>query len=163
MVTIGERAPNFTAPLAGGNAYNDVEQFTLSEAIGDGPIILAFYPAAFTSGCTKEMCAFRDSIGEFNALDAQVYGVSVDLPFAQNIWIQEHTLTFPMISDWNHEIIRKYNVILNDMYGMIESAERSVFIIDTDGVVTYRWIREDGNPDFEELITELQTVISKMS
>jgi peroxiredoxin len=161
MVDIGDRAPDFTVPKAGGAAYNDLEPFTLSEALGSGPIVLAFYPAAFTGGCTEEMCAFRDSMTAFNELDASVYGVSVDLPFAQNIWIREEELNFPMLSDWDHEVIEKYDVILEDMYGMIEAAERSIFVIDADGVVTYKWVREGDNPDFEELVAETRDAVEE--
>ena len=160
MVDVGTSAPDFTVPRANGTAYNDIEQFTLSSTLGAGPIVLAFYPAAFTSGCTAEMCAFRDAMDAFEDLDAQVYGISVDLPFAQNVWIQEHGLAFPMLSDWNHEVIRAYDVVLDDMYGMIEVAERSVFVLDANGIVTYRWVREDGNPDFEPFVTEIREAVA---
>ena len=163
MVDEGETAPDFTAPLAGGEAYNDLESFTLSEAFGDGPIVLAFYPAAFTSGCTEEMCAFRDSLDAFDDLDARVYGISVDLPFAQNVWIEEHDLGFPMISDWDHEIIRQYDVVYEDMYGMVEVAQRSVFVLDAAGIVTYRWVRAGDNPDFESFVDELRAEVEKAS
>ena len=163
MVDEGETAPDFTAPLAGGEAYNDLESFTLSEAFGDGPIVLAFYPAAFTSGCTEEMCAFRDSMDAFDDLDARVYGISVDLPFAQNVWIEEHDLGFPMISDWDHEIIRQYDVVYEDMYGMVEVAQRSVFVLDAAGIVTYRWVRAGDNPDFESFVDELRAEVEKAS
>ncbi|WP_317987385.1 redoxin domain-containing protein [Haloprofundus halobius] len=93
-------------------------------------------------------------MGLFDDLDAQVYGVSVDLPFSQNIWIQQEELNFPMLSDWRHAVIRAYDVVLDDMYGMIEAAQRSVFVVDTDGVVTYRWVRDGENPDFDELVAE---------
>lgn len=152
MVEEGDKAPDFTVPKAGGSAYNDLEAFTLSEAMGDGPIVLAFYPAAFTSGCTEEMCEFRDAKDEFEALDAEIYGVSVDLPFAQNIWIQQEDLNFPMLADWDHEVIHKYDVVYEDMYDMIEAAQRSVFVIDSEGTITYKWVREDGNPDFGEFV-----------
>ena len=148
MVEEGDPAPTFTVPKAGGSAYNDVTEFSLADALGDGPILLAFYPAAFTRGCTDEMCAFRDAMLEFDELDAQVYGVSVDLPFAQNIWIREHDLGIPMLSDWNHEVIHAYDVVRDDMYDLIETARRSVFVLDSDGVVHYRWVREGDNPDF---------------
>ncbi len=161
MVDIGSQAPDFTVPKAGGDAYNDVESFTLSEAIGDGPIVLAFYPAAFTGGCTEEMCAFRDSMGAFNDLNATVYGVSVDLPFAQNIWIREQELNFPMLSDWDHEVIEKYDVVLEDMYGMVDVAERSVFVVDDDGTITYKWVREGDNPDFEDLVAEIRDAVAE--
>ncbi len=161
MVDVGNEAPDFTVPKAGGTAYNDVEKFTLSEALEEGPVVLAFYPAAFTSGCTDEMCAFRDSMSAFNELDASVYGVSVDLPFAQNIWIREENLNFSMLSDWDHEVTETYDVVLEDMYGMIDVAERSVFVIDTDGTIAYKWIREGENPDFDELVSEIQTAVEE--
>ncbi|THE65976.1 peroxiredoxin [Salinadaptatus halalkaliphilus] len=159
MVEEGEPAPDFTVPLAGGDAYNDLEQFTLSDALGDGPIVLAFFPAAFTGGCTEEMCTFRDSMADFEALDAQVYGISVDLPFAQNVWMQEHDLQFPMLSDWDHEVIHQYDVVLEEMYGSIEAAERSVFVLDAEGTVAYRWVRDDENPEFETFIDDVRDVV----
>ena len=156
MVSEGDRAPDFTIPLAGGNGYNDVSEFTLSEVIGDGPIVLAFVPGAFTSGCTEEMCTFGSELGSFEALDASVYGVSVDLPFAQNVWITQEGFGVPMLSDWDHEVIRLYDVVYEDMYGSIEFAQRSVFIIDSDGIVTYRWVREDGNPQFDPFVDDIR-------
>ena len=163
MVDVGDVAPDFTVPKAGGEAYNDVEAFTLSDAVGGGPIVLAFFPAAFTSGCTAEMCSFRDSMGEFDELDARVYGVSVDLPFAQNVWMREEGLNFPMLSDWNHDVIHAYDVVLEDMYGMIEAAQRSVLVLDADGVVTYRWVREGENPDFGELVSEIREAVAEVA
>ncbi|WP_331232752.1 redoxin domain-containing protein [Natronorarus salvus] len=161
MVEEGDRAPDFTAPRAGGRAYNDIEPFTLSEALGGGPVVLAFYPAAFTSGCTEEMCAFRDSMEAFEELDAEVYGISVDLPFAQNVWIQENDLDFPMLSDWNHEIIRLYDVVYEGMYDMIESAQRSVFVLDSEGTVTYKWVRDGENPNFGPFVDGVRDEVSK--
>lgn len=156
MVFEGDRAPDFTVPLAGGGSYDDVSQFTLSAAAGDGPIVLAFVPGAFTGGCTEEMCAFGSELNSFEALDASVYGVSVDLPFAQNVWIQQEGFDVPMLSDWDHEVIRAYNVVYPDMYGSIESAQRSVFVIDSDGIVTYRWVREGGNPEFGSFVDDVR-------
>jgi glutaredoxin-dependent peroxiredoxin len=160
MVHEGETAPDFTVPEAGGTAYNDIDNFTLSEALGDGPLVLAFYPAAFTSGCTEEMCAFRDSIDAFEDLEARVYGISVDLPFAQNVWIQEHGLSFPMLSDWNHEVIRAYDVVRENMYGSIEVAKRSVLVLDDAGTVTYRWVREGDNPEFDPFVAEIRDQVA---
>lgn len=161
MVAIGDEAPDFTVPMAGGEAYNDLEEFTLADAVADGPTVLAFYPAAFTSGCTAEMCAFRDAMGGFDELGAQVYGVSVDLPFAQNVWIRGENLNFPMLSDWSHDVIRDYDVVLDDMYGMVEAAQRSIFVVDTDGIVTYRWVREGDNPEFDELVSTVRDAVEE--
>lgn len=163
MVNEGDQAPDFTVPLAGGDAYNDLEPFTLSDAIGDGPIVLAFYPAAFTSGCTTEMCAFRDSMSSYEELDAQVYGVSVDLPFAQNIWIQQHDLNFPMLSDWDHDVIHKYDVVYDGMYDMIEAAQRGLFIIDNDGTISYAWVRDGDNPDFDVFVSDVRDRVAELT
>lgn len=163
MVDVGDSAPDFTVPMAGGSAYNDIEEFTLSEAVEAGPVVLAFYPAAFTSGCTEEMCTIRDSMAGFDELDAQVYGVSVDLPFSQNIWIELESLNFPMLSDWDHEVIHAYDVVYPDLYGSIEAAQRSIFVIDSDGRVTYRWVRGDENPDFDDLIADTQAAVAEIS
>jgi len=149
MVQVGEQAPEFTVPKAGGEAYNDLEPFTLSEALCDGPVVLAFVPAAFTSACTEELCTFRDAIARFDSLDARVYGLSVDLPFSQNIWIREQGLTFPMLSDWNHEVIHAYDAVLEDMYGSIEVAQRTVFVVDTGGTVVAREDYETSDPDVD--------------
>jgi peroxiredoxin len=163
MVDVGDQAPDFTVPMAGGSAYNDLAEFTLSEALSDGPVVLAFFPAAFTSGCTEEMCTFRDSMAGFDELHAQVYGVSVDLPFAQNIWIEQESLNFPMLSDWGHEVIHAYDVVYPDLYGSIEAAQRSIFVVDTDGIVTYTWLSGDERPDFDEVIADTQAAVAEIA
>ena len=162
MVEVGETVPDFTVPMAGGEAYNDLEPFTLSEALGEGPIVLAFFPAAFTSGCTDEMCAFRDAMAGFEALDARVYGVSVDLPFALNVWIRDHDLGFPMLSDWDHELVHLFDVVYDDMYGMLEVAQRSVFVLDEDGVVAWKWVRDGDNPEFGPFVEEVREEVAAL-
>ncbi|WP_410764420.1 redoxin domain-containing protein [Haloferax sp. DFSO60] len=161
MLSVGDTAPDFSVPIAGGEVYNDISSFTLSEALGDGPIVLAFIPAAFTSGCTTEMCTFRDSMHRFEGLDAQVYGVSVDLPPALNIFIQQEELNFPMLSDWTHEVIHDYGVVLPDMYGLFEAALRSIFVLDSTGTVTYRWVEGDGETDFGAAIDDVYDAVAE--
>jgi len=163
MVTEGNPAPDFTVPMASGDGYDDVTMFSLSDAIGDGPIVLAFVPGAFTGGCTEEMCAFGSELASFEDVGASVYGISVDLPFAQNIWIELEDFDVPMLSDWNHEVTRTYGVTYDNMYGSIESAQRSVFVIDSDGVITYRWVREGENPEFESFVSTVLNQVKKAS
>jgi peroxiredoxin len=163
MVNVGDAAPDFVLPMAGGDSYNDVEEFRLSEALQSGPVVLAFFPAVFTSGCTDEMCAFRDSLGAFEALDAQVYGVSADLSFSQNIFIQQEDLNFPLLADQDREVIRAYGVLLEDMYGYFEVPERSVFVVDTDGTVAWKWVREEDNPDdFGAFVDEVAEAVEAL-
>src|SRR6056297_1866935 len=142
--------------MAGGEVYNDISERTLSTALEDGPVVLAFFPAAFTSSCTEEMCTFRDSMQQFDALNASVYGVSVDLPPAQNVFILRENLTFSMLSDWNHEVIHEYGVVLPDMYGQFEAAKRSIFVVDTTGEITYRWVEGEGETDFAGVVDEVR-------
>jgi peroxiredoxin len=162
MPEVGDHAPDFTVPMAGGDAYDDIEPFTLSEALADGPAVLAFFPAAFTGGCTEELCTFRDELSSFEALDAQVYGVSVDLPFALNVFGMEQDLTFPLLSDFDGAAIEAYDVVLEGLHGLSGVAERSVFVVDTDGIVGYRWVREDGNPDFGWLVGEVREAVAAL-
>lgn len=148
MVSAGDDAPDFTAPLANG----DVEEFTLSEHL-DGPVVLAFFPAAFTNTCTTEMCTFQDEFDAFEDVGATVYGVSVDLPFALNEFRDREDLSFGFVSDHEKELIDAYDV-RTSMRGFIDGiAERAVFVVNTDGEVTYDWVGEHlgVEPPYDEV------------
>jgi len=151
MVTTGDAAPDFTAPLANG----DIEEFTLSERLeDDAPIVLAFFPGAFTSVCTTEMCTFQDRLATFNDLAASVYGVSRDSPFTLNEFREQNDLEFGLISDYNKELIDDYDIEMDfadlGVYGV---AKRSVFVVDGDGNVAYSWVSDDPGvePDYDEV------------
>ncbi len=151
MPETGDAAPDFTAPLANG----DVDSFTLSDRLeNEAPIVLAFFPGAFTSVCTTEMCAFQDRLANFNDLDASVYGVSRDSPFTLNEFRDQNDLEFGLISDYNKEVIDDYGIAMDfadlGVYGV---AKRSVFVIDADGEITYAWVSDDPGvePDYDEV------------
>ncbi|WP_336022021.1 peroxiredoxin [Halobellus salinisoli] len=150
MVSVGDDAPDFTAPLANG----DVESFTLSETLGDEPVVLAFFPAAFTGTCTTEMCTFRDRLANFEDVGAEVYGVSIDTPFTLNEFREQNDLNFGLLSDSNREIIDAYGVSMDfaDL-GVYNLAKRAVFVVDDDGEVTYAWVSDDPGvePDYDEV------------
>lgn len=149
MVDVGDSAPDFTAPLANG----DVEPFTLSENL-DGPVVLAFFPGAFTSVCTSEMNTLQDDLGRFEESGATLYGVSVDTPFALNEFREQNGLEFGLLSDTNKEIIDAYDVSMDfaDM-GYHGVAKRAAFVLDGDGEITYAWVSDDpgAEPDYDEL------------
>lgn len=148
MVSEGDDAPDFTAPLANG----DVTPFTLSENLDDAPIVLAFFPAAFTGTCTTEMCTFESELASFEDVGATVYGVSVDLPFALNEFREQEGLSFGIISDAEKELIDAYDVEMDfGSIGVESVAKRSVFVIDEDGTITYTWVSDDPGvePDYE--------------
>ena len=150
MVDVGDTAPDFTAPLANG----DVGEFTLSSRLDGAPIVLAFFPAAFTEGCSTEMEAFQERLDRFGELGATVYGVSVDSPFSLNEFREQLGLEFDLISDANREVIRAYDVSIDfEPIGVRNLADRAVFVIDGDGEIVYRWVAENPTymPDFEEV------------
>lgn len=148
MVREGDAAPDFTAPLATG----DVESITLSERLSEAPIVLAFFPGAFTGVCTDEMCTFEDRLSAFSEIDATVYGVSVDSPFAQNAFREQNDLSFDLVSDFDRELIDAYDVRMDftDL-GVHGVAKRSVFVVDADGEITYAWVSDDPGvePDYD--------------
>jgi peroxiredoxin len=137
-VDVGAKAPDFTLP------NQDREPVTLSEQLKKGPVVLAFFPAAFSSVCTTEMCTFRDSSSELNGVGATVLGVSVDTFFALKAWSDAQKLNFPLLSDFNKDVIRKYGVVNPDMIGLKDIAKRAVFVIDRGGVVRHREVLDDA-------------------
>jgi peroxiredoxin len=152
-VDVGTKAPDFTLP------NQDRESVTLSEALKKGPVVLAFFPAAFSSVCQAEMCTFRDSMAELNKASATVLGISVDTFFAQKAWADQQKLNFPLLSDFNKDVIRTYGVVNPDMIGLKDISKRAVFVIDRSGVVRHREVLDDARnePSYE---TVKQTLAS---
>lgn len=150
MVTTGDTAPDFSAPVSNG----DVDSVSLADALRNGPVILAFFPGAFTSVCANEMNALQDRLSTFEELGASLYGISVDSPFAQNAFRDEHGLEFDLVSDFSKEIIDDYDVRMDfadlGVYGV---AKRAVFVLDADGEVVYEWVSDDPGvePEYDEL------------
>ena len=143
-IEVGAKAPEFTLP------DQDRNPVTLSEQLKSGPVVLAFFPAAFSSVCTTEMCTFRDSAAELNKVNAKVLGVSVDSFFALKAWSDAEKLNFPLLSDFNKTVTAQYDVLNPDMIGLKGIAKRSVFVIDKNGVVRHKEVLEDARnePDY---------------
>jgi peroxiredoxin len=157
MVSVGDTAPDFTAPLADG----DVGEVTLSAAVEDGPVVLAFFPGAFTSVCSHEMEAFDDRLDELGAAGATVYGVSVDTPFAQNAFRDELGLGFALVSDSERDIVDAYDIAMDfTAMGVYNLAKRAVFVVDTDRTVSYAWVSDDPGvePDYDEVLSAVRAV-----
>ena len=147
-VEIGQKPPNFQLP------DQDRKQQALKDFIGKKTVI-AFFPGAFTSVCTREMCAFRDSMQALNRLNAQVVAISVNDPFTNKAFAEANKLQFPILSDYGRETVRKFNAFHEDFAGLkgYTAAKRSVFVLDDKGVVRYRWISEDPGkePNYDEV------------
>jgi peroxiredoxin len=150
---VGTAAPDFTL------TNQDRQPVRLSEQRGR-PVVLAFFPAAFSSVCQKELCTFRDSIARLGQANAQVYGISVDTFFTLKAFHDQQQLSFPLLSDFNKQAIRDYGVFNEDMIGLKGIAKRAVFVIDKDGVVRHREVLEDARnePDYEKVFAALATL-----
>jgi glutaredoxin-dependent peroxiredoxin len=152
---IGDEAPDFQLPDV------DMKMQKLSDYRGK-EVVLAFFPAAESPVCTKEMCAFRDSLDELKNYGAQVIGASVDGPFANKIFTENRHLNFPVLSDYKREVINKYGIVMENL-GSLEgykAAKRSVFIIDRNGKIQYKWISD--NPLIEPDYQEVKRALSKL-
>jgi len=152
-VDVGSKAPDFTL------TNQDRQPVTLSGQRGK-PVVLAFFPAAFSSVCTKELCTFRDSMAKLGEAKAQVYGVSVDTFFTLKAFQDHEKLTFPLLSDFNKQVIRDYGVFNEDMIGLKGIARRAVFVIDKEGIVRHREVLEDARnePDYDKVFGSLASL-----
>ncbi len=143
-ILVGQPAPDFSL------RDTKKEKVTLSEQRGKN-VLLLFFPLAFTSTCTKELCSVRDNITFYNNTNAQVYGLSVDSLFALGKFQEEQQLNFPLLSDFNKEASRAYGSIYEDWYNDMKGvSKRSAFVIDKEGIVRYAEVLENASdvPDF---------------
>tara|TARA_B100001123_G_C15334706_1_gene1032410 strand:- start:379 stop:849 length:471 start_codon:yes stop_codon:yes gene_type:complete len=149
MPAVGNQAPNFTLP------DQDLQEVVLTEELAEhGTVVLAFFPAAFSSVCTKELCAFRDQLGNLDSLNnARVLGISVDTPFSLKAFSIQEALNFPLLSDFNKTVIRAYGVVNPDMIGLKDISKRAVFVIGSDGSIKHQEILDDARlePNYKKL------------
>jgi len=150
---VGSIAPDFTL------VNQDREPVTLSQLRGR-PVVLAFFPAAFSSVCTKELCTFRDGMSRLEKAKAQVLGISVDSFFALKAFHEQQGFRFALLSDFNKQVIRDYGVFNEDMIGLKGIAKRAVFVLDAHGVVRYREVLEDARnePDYQKVFDTLASI-----
>jgi peroxiredoxin len=143
-LTIGDTAPRFTLPAEPGEIVD------VGARMGERPVVLLFFPLAFSSVCTEELCTVRDSWDEWESLEADVFGISVDSPFVTRRFREELGLPFPLLSDFNHDVGSAYGVLYEDYFGLRGVARRAAFVVGTEGRIAYAWVgeRDDVLPDF---------------
>lgn len=153
-IIVGQQAPDIELPMAGSS-----EKFKLSGFREKQPVVLLFFPLAWTSVCTSEMCSIRDSYHRYRDLGAKVVGISVDSPFALEKFKEDQNLPFDMASDFNREAIEKYGAKHEDLLGFRGVAKRSAFVIGKDGKVLYAQVNDNPKelPDFEKVQAVLKT------
>jgi len=149
----GDTAPGFSLPQAPG------QHVDVGDLFGNEKVVLLFFPLAFSSVCTSELCAFRDRWDEFVDLDAHVFAISVDSPFVTDRFRREQDLPFPVLSDFNRDVAERYGVLYDDLLGLEGVGKRSVFVIGENGRVSYRWVSEDPGvePDYDEVREAVRT------
>ncbi|MFO0553786.1 MAG: peroxiredoxin [Polyangiaceae bacterium] len=153
MIQVGDTAAEFTL-------FSHKREKTSLSSLKGKKVVLAFFPAAFTSVCEKELCTFRDSLAALNGMNATVLGISVDAPFSNAAFVEKNKLEFPVLSDYTRETVRAYGIALDDFAGMpgYTASKRAVFVVDTTGKVAYAWV--GPNPGVEPNYDEVKAAVS---
>src|SRR5205809_1359298 len=158
-LAVGTKAPDFTLST---KTADGPKQIRLSESLGKGNALLLFFPMAFTATCTTEMCEVSAGLNAYTSLNAVVYGISGDNPFAQEAWAQKEKITVPLLSDYEHKIAKEYGVMYDSFLpqmnlGMGGVPKRSAFIIDKNGVIQYAESNDDARqlPNFDRIKAKL--------
>ncbi len=154
MITVGQTAPNF-------KLFNSEKQeIDLSSFLGKN-VVLLFYPQAFTSVCTAELCDTRDNLKVYESLNAEILAISVDSVFTLDNWKQQQNFNFHLLSDFNKEVSTAYGSIYETFaFGMKGVSKRSAFVIDKAGVVQYAEVLENAGemPNLEAVKASLQSL-----
>lgn len=151
---VGDKAPSF-------KLYSSEKKEVSIDDFNGSNLVLLFFPMAFTSVCTEELCTMRDNLSFYNDMNAQVVGVSVDSPFTLDKFKLEQQLTFPLLSDFNKEVSRAYDSIYEDfVFGMKGVSKRAAFVIDKEGVIRHAEVLDNaGNlPNFKAIQETLSSL-----
>jgi peroxiredoxin len=133
-IAVGTKAPDFSLKSKTATGLADV---SLGGQLGKKNVVLLFFPLAFTSVCTSELCDVTQGIQAYQDLEAEVIGVSVDSPFAQEAWAAKEGIRITLVSDLNKEVTRAYGVEFKGLAGIGDTSARAAFVIDRQGVVQY--------------------------
>jgi len=152
MVEVGDNAPDFE--------LLDTERNIMTGREHKGKkVVLAFFPAAFTGVCTKEMCSLSDMLSKLNDINATIIGISADSPFSNGAFAKHNDITYPLLSDYERKTIKQYGVELENFAGMqgYTSAQRSVFVVNEEGNVTWKWVAENPGqePDYDAILSAI--------
>ncbi len=158
-LAVGTKAPDFTLPT---KTADGPKQIKLSDNFGKKNTLLLFFPMAFTGVCTTEMCVMSSELPNYSSLNAEVYGISGDNPFAQEAWAQKEKIGVTLLSDYEHKVAKAYGVAYDSFLpqmnlGMSGVAKRSAFIVDKNGVIQYAESSDDAKqlPNFDKIKAKL--------
>jgi peroxiredoxin len=158
-LAVGTKAPDFTLST---KAADGPKQVKLSDNFGRQNTLLLFFPMAFTGTCTTEMCGVTLDLSAYSSLNATVYGISGDNPFAQEAWAQKEKIRVPLLSDYEHKVAKAYDVAYDSFLpqinlGMGGVPKRAVFIVDREGMIQYAECDDDARalPNFDKVKAKL--------
>lgn len=154
-VQVGGQAPDFTL------YDSDKNKVTLSE-LKENNVLLLFFPLAFTSVCTAELCSVRDNLKMYEQLDVKPLGISVDSLYTLGKFKAEQHLNFQLLSDFNKEVSAQYGALYETFgFGMKGVSKRAAFLIDRDGIIQYAEVLENASlqPDFEQIKVKLRALV----
>ncbi len=158
MFTTGDTVPSLPVTVV----TDDITQTSLSGVAANGPVCLAFFPAAYTETCTEELCQFRDQYSRLADGPGQLIGISTDTPFVLRQFRSEHDLPYPLISDHGGTLVSSFGIELAfpDL-GMNGLAQRAVYCLDADLTIRYAWIADDPGqePPYEEVLDQLTALV----
>lgn len=149
------QAPAFTLKQKTADGLKDV---SLSDNAGQKKTVLLFFPLAFTGVCTDELCSVSAGLDQYDSANAAVWGISIDSPFAQEAFAKQAGIKIPLLSDFNKEVAKAYDVLYEDFIGLKGVAKRSAFVVDESGRITFSWSSDDPKqlPPFDEIQTVLK-------
>src|SRR5438128_2493215 len=158
-LAVGTKAPDFTLST---KTADGPKQVKLSDNFGKKNTLLLFFPMAFTGTCTTEMCEVSAGLNAYTDLNAAVYGISGDSPFAQEAWAQKEKISVPLLSDYEHKVAKSYAVIYDSFMPQMNLRmggvpTRSALIIDKNGVIQYAESNDDARqlPNFDKIKAKL--------
>jgi glutaredoxin-dependent peroxiredoxin len=153
LVEVGQKIPDV-------ELVDTEKNPTKLSSLGGKPVILLFYPGAFTGTCTKELCTFRDSLSKFNGLN--LIGISVDAPFPQKAFKTQNNINFPLLGDYNREAVRAFNNYHENFSGLkgYTASKRAVYVLDGQQIVRFKWVSENPGvePDYATVAAEADKV-----
>jgi peroxiredoxin len=154
VLRVGQKVPEFALPDA------DQKTRSLAELARQGPVVLAFFPFAFSGACDKEMCTFRDGFGTLQGAGAQLIGISVDSSYSLKAFAQTYNLQFLLLSDFNKKVTKLYGVLQDPWVGLGYRgvAKRAVMVVDQQKKLRYRWVTDDPSeePPYAEVFKAAQ-------
>jgi glutaredoxin-dependent peroxiredoxin len=158
VLRLGQKVPEFALPDA------DQKTRSLAELTNQGPVVLAFFPFAFSGVCDKEMCTFRDGFGSLQGAGAQLVGISVDSSYSLKAFAQTYNLQFPLLSDFNKKIAKLYGVLQDSWVelGYKGVAKRAVMVVDRQKKLRYRWVTDDASeePPYSEIAKAARKLVA---